>query len=124
LPITALRETPIAAAIWLQVMPVPTQARSCSMRSGVQVAVDVAVEVAFELTMFFGAGPTVAGSRVVRGSGSIGGDERGRDGAMDGDMTRPHIIAAAGLGRRQGVCPRAAGNRETQNLEAKIGARL
>src|ERR1700722_40906 len=35
---TALRVTPISAAIWLQVMPAPTKARSCATRSGFQVS--------------------------------------------------------------------------------------
>jgi len=34
----ALRVTPISAAIWLHVRPLTTQVRSCSTRSGVQVA--------------------------------------------------------------------------------------
>jgi hypothetical protein len=38
-------------------------------------------------------------------------------------MERPRSIAAAVWAAEQGVCPRAAGNRETQNLEAEIGAR-
>ncbi len=38
LPITALRVTPISAAIWLQVRPETTKLRSCWTRSGVQVA--------------------------------------------------------------------------------------
>ena len=38
LPMTALRVTPISAAIWLQVSPAVTQLWSCSMRSVVQVA--------------------------------------------------------------------------------------
>jgi len=38
-------------------------------------------------------------------------------------MGTASLVAAAGLGRRQGVCPRAAANREKRNLEAKIGAR-
>jgi hypothetical protein len=38
LPMTALRVTPISAAIWLQVRPATTQFRSCSTRSGFQVA--------------------------------------------------------------------------------------
>ena len=33
---TALRVTPISAAIWLQDRPELTQLRSCSIRSGVQ----------------------------------------------------------------------------------------
>jgi len=84
LPITALRETPIAAAIWLQVMPLPTQLRSCSMRSGVQVGVEVGVEGA----MLFGAGETIAESTVgaVGAIGGIAGDEIGIDGAIDEDM--------------------------------------
>ena len=104
---TALRETPIAAAIWLQVMPLPMQLRSCSMRSGVQVAVEGAPE---------GAVLLLAGAMIA---GSIAGDGIGSDGAVDGDMRRPRSRAAAGLGRRQGVCPRAAGNRETQTSKRK-----
>jgi hypothetical protein len=115
LPITALRETPIAAAIWLQVMPLPMQLRSCSMRSGVQVAL--------EGTMLFGAGATGAGSRALDVIGGIAGDESGSDGAIDGDIERPRSIAAAVWAAEQGVCPRAAGNRETQDPEAKIGVR-
>ena len=38
LPMMALRVTPISAAIWLHVRPLTTQVRSCSTRSGVQVA--------------------------------------------------------------------------------------
>jgi hypothetical protein len=39
LPMTALRVTPIWAAIWLQVKPLTTELRSCSTRSGVQVSI-------------------------------------------------------------------------------------
>lgn len=126
LPITALRETPIAAAIWLQVMPLPTQLRSCSMRSGVQVAVEVAVEVAFEEGTFFGAGATIAES-IAEAVGAIGGmtgDETGIDGAIDGDIgnglalvPRPFWAADRAMASRNGQ-PRDA------SLEAKIGARL
>jgi hypothetical protein len=119
LPITALRETPIAAAIWLQVMPLPMQLRSCSMRSAVQVA----VEVALEGTMVFGAGAAGAGSRAVDVIGGIAGDEGGSDGAIDGDMERPRSIAAAIWAADRAFVRAAAGNRETQNLEAKIGVR-
>jgi hypothetical protein len=73
-----LRETPIAAAIWLQVIPLPMQLRSCSMRSGVQVALEGAT--------VFGAGATGAGSRAVDVIGGIAGDESGSDGAIDGDI--------------------------------------
>jgi hypothetical protein len=89
LPITALRETPIAVAIWLQVMPVPTQLLSCSIRSGVQVA----VEVAFDGAMPFRAGATIAGSTmgaVDATGGSADGESEGDgaiDEAIDGDMT-------------------------------------
>jgi len=55
-----LRETPIAAAIWLQVIPVPTQARSCSMRSAVQVAFDEGIGL--------GAGAVFAGSTALGAS--------------------------------------------------------
>jgi hypothetical protein len=100
-------------------MPLPMQLRSCSMRSGVQVA----VEVVLEGTMLFGAGATGAGSRTVDVIVGIAGDEVGIDGAIDGDMETASLYCRGRLGRRQGVCPRAAGNRETQNLEAKIGVR-
>src|SRR5215831_3674271 len=65
-------------------MPSPTQLRSCSMRSAVQVAVELAVETA----AFFGSGATTAGStaRALDPIGGIAGDERGSDGAIDGDM--------------------------------------
>src|SRR6516165_6377628 len=94
-------------------MPLPTQLRSCSMRSAVQVA--------FEGGMRCGTGATIAGSTAdaLDVIGRIAGDEVGIDGAIDGDMERPRAIAAAGLGRRQGVCPRAAGNRETQTSKRK-----
>lgn len=78
MPITALRETPIAAAIWLQVMPLPIQLRSCSMRWGVQVAL--------EEGMLLGAGAIGAGSRAVEVIDGIAGDESGSDGAIDGDI--------------------------------------
>ena len=39
LPMTALRVTPISAAIWLQVRPAPTKSRRSATRSGFQVAV-------------------------------------------------------------------------------------
>jgi hypothetical protein len=50
-------------------------------------------------------------------AGGSDDDGIGFDGAMDGDMDgdmekRPRSGAAAGLGRRQGVCPRATGNGE------------
>src|SRR5215472_12789781 len=77
-------------------MPLPMQLRSCSMRSGVQVALE-------------GAMLLLAGAMIA---GSIAGAGIGSDGAIDGDMRRPRSIAAAGLGRRQGVRARAAGNRE------------
>ena len=38
---TALRVTPIVAAISLQVMPAATQLRSCSMRCAVQVELEI-----------------------------------------------------------------------------------
>jgi len=63
------------------------QLRSCSMRSAVQVALEEA--------MIFGAGASGAGSRAVDVIGGIAGDERGSDGAIDGDMERPRSIAAA-----------------------------
>src|SRR5262249_18952314 len=65
-------------------MPSPTQLRSCSMRSAVQVAVELAVETA----AFFGSGATTAGStaRALDPIGGRAGDERGSDGAIDGDM--------------------------------------
>jgi hypothetical protein len=63
------------------------QLRSCSMRSAVQVALEEA--------MLFGAGASGAGSRAVDVIGGIAGDERGSDGAIDGDMERPRSIAAA-----------------------------
>jgi hypothetical protein len=68
-------------------MPLPMQLRSCSMRSAVQVALEEA--------MLFGAGASGAGSRAVDVIGGIAGDERGSDGAIDGDMERPRSIAAA-----------------------------
>jgi hypothetical protein len=125
LPITALRETPIAAAIWLQVMPRSTQLFSCSMRSGFQVPVDVPLEAGLRAD----AGAMTAGSSSAGAAGAIdgdgiGGDEIAGDGAIDGDMKTASLVAAAGLGRRQGVCPRATGNRETQTLKRKIDARL
>jgi hypothetical protein len=118
LPITALRETPIAAAIWLQVMPLPTHARSCSMRSGVQVAFDGAI--------LLPAGATIAESSAGAEDaiGGSAGDEIVSDGAIDGDMERPRLLPRPVWAAGQGVCPRAAGNRETASLEAKIGARL
>src|SRR6516165_10326616 len=93
-------------------MLLPMQLRSCSMRSGVHVPVDVAPE---------GAVLLLAGAMIA---GSIAGDGIGSDGAIDGDMRRPRSRAAAGLGRRQGICPRAAATARKRNLEAKIGARL
>jgi hypothetical protein len=114
LPITALRETPIAAAIWLQVMPRSTQPRSSSMRSGVQVP----GEVPFEAGTRFGAGAMAAGSSRAGTVGGIAG-EIPPDGAIDGDMKMASLGAAAGLGRRQGVCPRTTANRETQTSKRK-----
>jgi hypothetical protein len=58
-----------------------------------------------------------AGAGAIDGDG-IGGESAG-DGAIDGDMKTASRVAAAGLGRRQGVCPRATGNRETQALKRK-----
>jgi hypothetical protein len=75
LPITALRETPIAAAIWLQVMPLVTQLRSRSMRSGVQVA--------FEAGTRCGAGAIGIAGGEIASDGAIDGDS---DGDIDGDM--------------------------------------
>src|SRR5215472_2596564 len=92
-------------------MPLPMQLRSCSMRSGVHVAVDVAPE---------GAALLLAGAMIA---GSIAGDGIGSDGAIDGDMRRPCSRAAAGLGRRQGVCPRAAGNREKAKTSKRKSVR-
>jgi hypothetical protein len=117
LPITALRETPIAAAIWLQVMPLSTQLRSCSMRSDVQVAVDVALEGA----MLFGAGPTIAESTAgaVGAIGGIAGDEVGIDGAIDGDMETASLYCRGRTGPPTGRWPRAAGDRETQTSKRK-----
>jgi hypothetical protein len=89
-------------------MPLPTQARSCSMRSAVQVALEGA--------MVFGAG---AGSRAVDVIGGIAGDESGSDGAIDGDIETASLDCRGRLGRRQGVCPRAAGNRETKASKRK-----
>jgi hypothetical protein len=63
-------------AIWLQVMPLSTQARSCSMRSCVQVAPEGA--------MFFGAAAMIAG--VVDAIDGSAGDGIGSDGAIDGDI--------------------------------------
>jgi hypothetical protein len=126
LPITALRETPIAAAIWLQVMPLPTQPRSCSMRSGVQVAVEVAVEVALEEGMLFGAGATIAESTAaaVAAIGGIAGDETGIDGAIDGDIgKRPRLVPRPFWAADRAMAARSGQPRDA-NLEAKIGARL
>src|SRR5262249_55499591 len=104
-------------------MPSPTQLRSCSMRSAVQVAVELAVETA----AFFCGGATTAGSTAsapdpVRG---LAGDERGSDGAIDGDMEaasrlmpRPCWAADRAFVRAQRATARK------RNLEAKIGARL
>jgi hypothetical protein len=87
------------------------QLRSCSMRSAVQVAL--------EGTPFFGAGAAGAGSRAVDVIGGIAGDESGSDGAIDGDIETASLDCRGRLGRRQGVCPRAAGNRETKASKRK-----
>ena len=73
--------------------------------------------------MVFGAGAAGAGSRAVDVIGGIAGDEGGSDGAIDGDMERPRSIAAAIWAADRAFVRAAAGNRETQNLEAKIGVR-
>jgi hypothetical protein len=44
-------------------------------------------------------------------------------GTLMGTWQTASLGAAAGLGRRQGVGPRAAGNARKRNLEANIGAR-
>jgi hypothetical protein len=118
LPITELRETPIAAAIWLHVMPLPTQLRSCSMRSAVQVPVEVAT--------LFGAGATIAGSiaEAVGAIGGIGGDPMGSDDAMDGDMERPRLLPRPVWAAARAFVRAQRATARKRNLEAKIGARL
>ena len=111
--------TPIAAAISLQVMPAATQLRSCSMRSGVQVPVEV--------VMLFGL--------VAIGAGAIGAvalaaiavtgrlvDGIGGDGAIDESVMNGLAVAAAVLGRRQDDGRAQPATARRQNLEAKIGA--
>jgi hypothetical protein len=122
LPITALRVTPISAAISLQVMPAATQLRSCSMRCAVQVGLEV--------VMLFGVliGGAAIGAvalvaiavtgRFVDGIGSDGAiDARVDESVMDG-----LAVAAAVLGRRQGDGRAQPATARRQNLEAKIGA--
>jgi hypothetical protein len=118
LPITALRETPIAAAIWLQVMPRSTQLLSCSMRSGFQVPPEAGMR-AVAGAMAAASGSSSAGAAGGIGAGGIEGGAIESDGAIDGDMKTASLVAAAGLGRRQGVCPRTTGNRETQTSKRK-----
>src|SRR5215469_9597169 len=107
---TALRLTPMAAPISLQVMPAAKQLLSCSIRSGVQGLVD--------------------GIRDGEGGiGTTGTIEAAATAESDGALSNGACIGTASLcwrgllGRRQGVCPRATGNARLQNLEAKIGAR-
>jgi hypothetical protein len=119
-----LRDTPIAAAIWLQVMPRSTQARSASMRSAVQVAFGGAIVFAAG-AIFAGSSAALSGGREGGDSGSDGAIDGAIDGAADGDIgLRPRVfVAAAKLGRRQGVvrAQRPIARRKTS--KRKIGAR-
>src|SRR6516165_8246521 len=67
-------------------MPLPTQLRSCSMRSGVQVAFEGGIRCGTCATI----AESIAGA--VGAIGGIGGDEVGSDGAIDGDMERPRLL--------------------------------
>jgi hypothetical protein len=99
---------------------------SCSMRSGVQVALEVACEFGTEV---FVAGAIVAGSKSAGETGAIGAGGRGDDGiafdgAIDGDIANGLAsVAAANLGRRQGVGPRAAGNGENAKPRSEKSVR-
>jgi hypothetical protein len=123
LPITALRETPIAAAIWLQVMPLPTQLRSCSMRSAVQVA--------FEAGMRCGAGAIAAesgsaGATDAIAAGGIADDETDGtiDGDIDGDIETASRYCRGRSGPPTGRLSARSGQPRDASLEAKIDARL
>jgi hypothetical protein len=98
------------------------------MRSGDQVPLDVPLEAGTRGDA--GAMPAVSGSTGVVGvivvaiEGDRIGDGITPDGAIDGDITRASLIAAAGLGRRQGVVRAQRATARKRNLEAKIDARL
>src|SRR6266702_6709387 len=116
---TALRVTPISAAISLQVMPAATQLRSCSMRSAVQVEL--------EIVMLFGV--AAIGGGAIGAVASVAIAVTGRwvdgivsDGTIDESVMDGLAVAAAVLGRRQGDGRAQPATARRQNLEAKIGA--
>jgi len=122
LPITALRVTPISAAISLQVMPAATQLRSCSMRCAVQVELEIAMVfvVAAIGGAAIGAVALVAIALTGRWVDGIGGDGA-VDARFDERVMDGLAVAAAVLGRRQGDGRAQPATARRQNLEAKIG---
>src|SRR6516162_6750379 len=117
---TALRLTPMAAPISLQVMPAAKQLLSCSIRSGVHGLVDGIRDGEGGI----GTTGTIEAVATAAMVGVVGATLE-----SDGALSNGACIGTASLcwrgllGRRQGVCPRATGNARLQNLEAKIGAR-
>jgi hypothetical protein len=121
LPITALRVTPISAAISLQVMPAATQLRSCSMRCAVQVGLEVVMLFGVLVRAgAIGAVALVAIAVTGRWVDGIGGDGA-VDARVDERVMDGLAVAAAVLGRRQGNGRAQPATARRQNLEAKIG---
>lgn len=90
LPITAFRETPISAAIWLQLKPVTTNIRSCSTRSGVQVAIVIGRPPEVRGLCWAANRAMAARNGRSRGLQSRQGANSVHSGAHDAALTEPH----------------------------------